>query len=231
MKWLRGALLTILAASCGSTVGTPLAAPTASTPTIAPLATLAVKSSDPNTYELTCGVLSQNTITSGQGSGPNTFELRPATSLRAGTFSSALFGGWVAPDRPAFGTYVCLTLARGAPSAGFLSQVHVGDPGYIAAILPNGFALPQNCAYVGQPTSDADGLSVVWKVDCGATANRNARGMLGPALTQQGWVSCGNGLATEIWTNANAQIVMAEGSGAAGEYPMLTQRLSSTNHC
>jgi hypothetical protein len=132
-------------------------------------------------------VLSANTITSGQGSGPNTFELRPTTSVRTGTISSARFGGWVSSDRPALGSYVCVWLSQGAPMGGFLSQVRAGEPGYIAEGLPIGFVLAQGCSYVGQPTTDGDAISVLWKVDCGATANRSARGPLSPALTQQGW--------------------------------------------
>lgn len=178
--------------------------------------------------DLFCGVLAANTVTSGQGSGPNTFELRPATSLRTGTVGSTRFGGWVSADRPALGTHVCAWLLQGAPMGGYESQVRPGESGYIAQILPNGLALPQGCAYVGPPTSDAEGLAVSWKVDCGAAANRDARGMLGSAFTQQGWVSCGSGLANEIWRKDTSRLRVSEGSGAPGEYPTLTQRLFYT---
>jgi hypothetical protein len=191
-------------------------------------ATPVAKTFDPTRNDLYCGALSENRITSGQGSGPNTFELRPTTSVRTGTVGSVLFGGWIAPDRPSLGTYVCVWLSQGVPMAGFESQVPSGQPGYIAEILPNGFALPQNCAYVGLPTSEGDGVSVVWKVDCGATANRSARATLAPALTQQGWTSCASGLASEIWRKSTSRLVIAEGSGAAGEYPTMTQRLYPT---
>jgi hypothetical protein len=214
----------ILLASCGS-VGAPVPAPIANTPTVAPAA--ATPAANVNN-DLFCGELSPNTITSGQGSGPNTFELRPTTSLRTGTVGSVRFGGWMTPDRPALGTYVCAWLVRGAPIFGFQSRVLAGYPGYIAEILPNAFALPQSCTYVGRPSSDADGVAVLWKVDCGTVRNRSIRGTLAPAFTQQGWVSCASGLATEVWRKDTSRLTVLEGSGAAGEYPSLTQRLYLT---
>jgi hypothetical protein len=228
MKWLlRGVLPAILLASCGGNVGSPAPAPAANTPTAAAATAPALaKTFDPTTNDLFCGVLSENSITSGQGSGPNTFELRPTTSVRTGSIGSARFGGWISADRPALGTYVCVWLSQGAPMGGFQSQVRSGAPGYIAEILPNGFALPQNCAYVGQATSEGGGLSVTWKVDCGAIANRSARATLAPALTQQGWISCGSGLASEIWSKNTSRLAIAEGSGAAGDYPTMAQHLA-----
>lgn len=214
-------LAALLVASCGDSAGTaaPMTATLASATSTPPLKTI-----DASMYELSCGVLSANSITTGQGSGANTFELRPSTNLRTGTLGSTLFGGWVGPDRPALGTYVCVSLGRGVPMAGFLSRVAAGEPGYIAAILPNGLALPQSCAYVGLPTTDADAVAVTWKADCGAAANRDARGTLGPAFIQQGWSSCANGLATEIWRKDTSRLTVSEGTGAPGEYPTLTQR-------
>lgn len=229
------ALLYAVRAQVPATVVSPTSSPT-------PTATVAIATSSPlatspattippsSTRDLFCGVLAANTITSGQGSGPNTFELRPTTSVRTGTVGSARFGAdsWVSADRPALGTYVCVWLTQGAPMGGFESQVRSGEPGYIAQILPNGFVLPQGCAYIGLPTADAEGLAVSWKVDCGATANRNARGTLGPSFTQQGWVSCASGLASEIWRKDTSRLTVSEGSGAPGEYPTLTQRLFFT---
>ncbi len=221
----RTILSLLLLASC--TAG-PASTSTTSPPTMpasAATTTAPPKTNDATTMDLFCGVLSENTITSGQGSGPNTFELRPATSVRTGTIGSARFGGWASPDRPALGTYVCVWLRQGAPMGGFRSRVRSGEPAYIAEILPNGLILPQGCAYVGIPTTDRDGVSVIWKVDCGATANRDARGTLGPAFTQQGWTSCGSGLASEIWRQDTSRLTVSEGSGSPGEYPTLTQRL------
>lgn len=236
------ALLYAVRAQVPATVVSPTSSPTPTTTvaiaTSSPLATSPATTIPPSpggrrasTRDLFCGVLAANTITSGQGSGPNTFELRPTTSVRTGTVGSARFGApdsWVSADRPALGTYVCVWLTQGAPMGGFESQVRSGEPGYIAQILPNGFVLPQGCAYIGLPTADAEGLAVSWKVDCGATANRNARGTLGPSFTQQGWVSCASGLASEIWRKDTSRLTVSEGSGAPGEYPTLTQRLFYT---
>ncbi|MDQ2914484.1 MAG: hypothetical protein M3T56_14690 [Chloroflexota bacterium] len=224
-------LAALLLTSCGGSVGTAGPGPTFTTINPTPASatsTLPTKTNDASANELVCGVLSANSITSGQGSGLNTFELRPSTSSRIGTVGSTLFGGWISADRPGLGTYVCVRLGRGAPMAGFLSQVRSGESGYIAEVLPNGLALPQGCAYVGLPTTDADAVAVIWKADCGAAANRNARGTLGPSFTQQGWSSCASGLATEIWRKDTSRLTVSEGSGSPGEYPTLSQRIFLT---
>jgi hypothetical protein len=95
--------------------------------------------------------------------------------------------------------------------------------------IPSLFTLPQGCAFVGSPVSTADQTD--WKVDCGAAANRNARGTLGPAFAAQAWTSCGSGLATATWVNSRFLLVVSESSGAAGDYPKLTQRLRTTSAC
>jgi hypothetical protein len=89
---------------------------------------------------------------------------------------------------------------------------------------PSLFTLPNSCAFVGSPVSTPD--QTAWKVDCGAAANRDARGTLAPALTRNGWTSCGSGLGTALWRNSRFLLSVAESSGSAGEYPMLTQRLN-----
>jgi hypothetical protein len=188
------------------------------TPTPSP-----TKAVDPNTQDLFCGVLSANTVTFGQGSGANTFELRPTNSIRTGTVGSARFGGWLSAS--ALGTYVCVRLAQGAPMGGFLSEVHAGEPGYIADVLPNLFTLPSGCAYVARATTDADDVTVRWRFDCGATANSNARGALGPALTQQGWTMCSSGLANQTWRQSTSRLTVSEGAGGPGGYPFLAQSL------
>jgi hypothetical protein len=220
--------MAIVACACGSTAAsgsaapyptsTPVAAASPATPAPSP-----TKLSDPNTSDLVCGVLSANSVTSGQGSGPNTFELRPATSVRTGTVNSARFGGWVSADRPALGGYVCVWLGQGAPMSGFRSQVRVGESGYIAEMLPNLFTLPAGCAYVARPASDPDQVSVRWQFDCGTTANRDARGALGPAFTKQGWTVCSSGLANQTWRQSSSRLTVSEGAGGAGGFPVLTQ--------
>jgi hypothetical protein len=63
-----------------------------------------------------------------------------------------------------------------------------------------------------------------WKIDCGA-ANNNARGVLGAALTRQGWTSCGSGLASAQWRKTDVMLTVSESSLAPGDYPRLTQSL------
>ncbi len=112
-----------------------------------------------------------------------------------------IFGGLLAPNTP-----------------GFINQGSF--PATAAQPAPTGFVLPQACAFVAPPVVEA---ITTWSVDCGASANRDARGTLGPAFTQQGWTACGVGLATATWMKAATRITVSEGSGAPGEYPKLTQ--------
>ncbi len=103
------------------------------------------------------------------------------------------------------------------------------SPVSIVDVTPSVFALPQGCAFVGSPLSTADQTD--WKVDCGAAANRDARGTLGPAFATQGWTSCGSGLASATWANSRFLLSVSESSGAAGDYPTLTQHLRVTGGC
>jgi hypothetical protein len=189
--------------------------------TLAPAPSTTV--SHTRTQDLFCGVLSANTVTFGQGSGANTFELRPTNSARTGTLGSVRFGGWA--SAPALGTYVCVWLEQGAPMGGYLSRALPGEPGYIADILPNLFMLPAGCAYVAPATTDTDALTVRWRFDCGATANSNARGALGPAFTTQGWTMCSSGLANQTWRQSTSRLTVSEGAGGPGGYPFLAQSL------
>jgi hypothetical protein len=186
---------------------------------VAPIASAEVEI--PIHSDLFCGVMSENMIESGQGSGPNTFELRPAVSERTGTIGSTRFA-W--GDPAPLGTYVCVWVEQAVPMGRFIAQVRPGEPGYIDEILPTGFALPVGCAFVGMPTADPDGLVVSWRFDCGVDANRDARGTLTSAFQEQGWVSCGSGLANSVWRKDTALLTVSEGSGSPGEYPKLTQR-------
>ena len=86
---------------------------------------------------------------------------------------------------------------------------------------PVGFVIPQACVYVAPPLVGGD--QGEWKVDCGAEANRNARGTLAPALTQQGWTLCGAVTATATWAKGTARLLIAESSLAPGEYPRIVQ--------
>ena len=75
---------------------------------------------------LICGVVAENPIKTGQGSGPNTFELH---SL-AGD-SLVLFGWPTGPALPAIGSYMCGRFIGGAPMSGLAAFVRPGEPDYV----------------------------------------------------------------------------------------------------
>ena len=93
-------------------------------------------------------------------------------------------------------------------------------PATIASPAPTGFVVPQECAYVVAPVVGT--VQTEWKIDCGA-ANNNARGVLGAALTRQGWTSCGSGLASAQWRKTDVMLTVSESSLAPGDYPRLSQ--------
>jgi hypothetical protein len=128
------------------------------------------------------------------------------------------------------GGYVCVGVFAGAPYPvldGFATQGTPGfvEPGVVPATAafpaPTGLVLPAACAFVAPPVVSADQTD--WKIDCGAANNSNARGTFGSALTQQGWTSCGAGLATAQWRKNAVMLAVAESSLAPGDYPRLTQ--------
>jgi len=88
---------------------------------------------------------------------------------------------------------------------------------------PVGFVLPAGCSFVGTPVVGSDYSQ--WQFDCGTVANRDARGTLAPAFTQQAWVGCGVGLGSATWMKGVMRLVVSEGSGAPGPsgLPTLTQ--------
>jgi len=60
-------------------------------------------------------------------------------------------------------------------------------------------------------------------VDCGAARNRSARDTAGAALAQQGWTSCGSGLASATWSKGATMIGVSEPADAAVGF-RITQR-------
>src|SRR5687768_11173640 len=106
----------LLAAVVVTAIACAAPAPIAVSPTAAPTTSAAAVqitkpppgAPTPDPYEILCGTLVPNTITSGQGSGPNTFELRPVTSVRTGSVSSARFAGWTQGERPPLDSHVCV---------------------------------------------------------------------------------------------------------------------------
>jgi hypothetical protein len=63
---------------------------------------------------LFCGVVAANPTTSGEGSGPNTYELR-VTNGPTGAAASFTFGVAQSIALPTIGTYICGQFAEGAP--------------------------------------------------------------------------------------------------------------------
>lgn len=100
-------------------------------------------------------------------------------------------------------------------------------PATIAFPAPTGFVPPQACAYVAAPAVGADRTD--WQIDCGA--NNDARGILGAALAQQGWRSCGSGLATAQWRKNDVLLAVTESSLAPGDYPRLSEYARVTSPC
>ena len=281
------------------------------TATTSPSTTPVASTSAPALAFIRCGTLAPNSITSGQGSGPNVFELRSPTGISVASF------GWPGSGQPALGTYLCVRLTPGAPTAGFVALVAPGEPGYVASAwastcgtvsefiaaagatnssfvlnspgrtplkvtvpatttgqmggyicasiygtgapsatfaglwapttagfipegtlpaskasqMPDGFVLPQSCLYIAPPVLGTDQRE--WSVECGATANRDARGTLAPALTQQGWTSCGAVTATASWAMGTTRLSVVESSGSPGDYPRIVQpvRQAASSSC
>ena len=97
---------------------------TAALATASPSASPAGNSNDPRATVVGCGTLVVNSVTSGQGSGPNTYELRSP----AGVVVGRLFweGG-----QSAVGTYVCVRAIPGAPVVSFSSLIRPNEAGYV----------------------------------------------------------------------------------------------------
>ncbi len=92
-------------------------APSTPTATIAvvtstPIAPPKGKTNDPVRTVVDCGTLVVNPRTSGQGSGPNTFELLSPTGNAVGGFS------WLS-GQSAVGTYICARLMPAVPNSLF----------------------------------------------------------------------------------------------------------------
>lgn len=76
-----------------------------------------------------CGTVAVNSITTGQGSGPRTYELRVTSGPGGG-------GRFSVPESialPTIGSYLCGQFAQGVPMNGLLVVLRAGDPGYVVA--------------------------------------------------------------------------------------------------
>lgn len=89
-----------------------------------------------------CGIVGANSITSGEGSGPRTFELQ----VTSGPGGGGRFSVPASIALPAIGSYLCGRFAQGAPMNGLIAVLGVGDPGYVAAGLPNTSTSPPSTA-------------------------------------------------------------------------------------
>lgn len=120
-----------LRAAMPSTTGSATASPTLTpTQTVAvvtssPTETPPVKANDPVTTVVRCGTLAPNSVASGAGSGPNTYELHGPDGVSVAQFF------WPTGQSP-LGIYMCARITPGAPMSGFDSLLRPGEPGYIA---------------------------------------------------------------------------------------------------
>ena len=87
---------------------------------------------------LYCGDVAVNPYTTGQISGPRTLQLRGALSA----FGDGIFSVPTSIALPTAGSYLCGRFEVGAPSV-LVTILRVGDPGYIAAGLPNTSTAPE----------------------------------------------------------------------------------------
>lgn len=106
-------------------------------------------------------------------------------------------------------------------AATILSPIALGSLAFGEEIRgPGDFRLPPNCVYVALPKrSGPNGLD--WMVNLGTQGNQAARGVLGPALSSQGWTYLRHGLATASWAKSGLLVTVCEGSGQSGNYPRL----------
>lgn len=221
----------MLAAACSG----PVTAPSHdSSAAVAPTPSSGVTSPSTPTrgasFAMVCGDVSNFVSDTAGTNGSFVLNSRGRDPLRI-TIPAGRLGGGVAAN------YVCIEVLGGIPDPVFAGFVPGGAPQFIApetfpatraSPAPTGFMLPQACAYVAPPTVGTD--QTAWQVDCG-TASNNARGILGAALSQQGWRSCASGLASAQWQKSEVMLAVSESSLAPGDYPRLTQYARVTSPC
>ena len=228
--------LVVLTAACSGPRAdvSPSAGPTRPVSAAAP--TAAATFSVPATFAAVCGTMSDGVqITRATATFVLNSPGRPP--LKIASNGPGPIDAMV-PSGSAQSSYACLLLDAGVPLPIFAGLIGPQMPGYLAAGTvpstsarpsPTGFVLPQGCAFVAPPVVGTD--STVWSVDCGAQANHDARGTLGPALTQQGWISCAIGLGSMYVKKNDVMLGVTESSLAPGEYPGLTQFVRLISPC
>ncbi len=237
VSWMSRALLAALAfmaaVSCTSAGPVPFPSPSVARTNTVPQATAPVA-----TWAVACGTVSDYVRTAPATDG--SFVLNsPGRSPLKITLTVARTD----PTEGQFGGYVCVGVTAGVPYPifaglgvpqinGVVPESYVPEgtyPATRAKPAPVGFVVPQACAYVRPPEVGGDQSN--WWVDCGAEANRSARGTLGPALTQQGWTRCGPAVGTELFFKGAMRIVVIESSLAPGDYPRLSQAVRPGTGC
>ena len=94
--------------------------------------------------------------------------------------------------------------------------------------VPTGFALPASCAFVGAATLTP--RSNEWRIDCGLEGNRDIRGVLEPALLQQGWAFCARA-ASPAWSKYLAGVLTIVQPSSSGELPRLVAQQQTLANC
>jgi hypothetical protein len=107
---------------------TPTPTATAALASSTPIATPPSKTNQAVANVVVCGTLITTPAGSGQGSGPNIYDLLSPTGV-SGVSIGAFF--WDA-GQSALGTYLCARLVPGVPILRFDSLIRSGDPGYVA---------------------------------------------------------------------------------------------------
>lgn len=144
-------VLVLLAASCGSRAGVggaTSASPTGARTTAAATGTPQSATTAPTTARggptyLSCGVVAANSITTGEGSAGNSYQLSSATGVLGSRFV------WQA-GQAALGSYVCVRLTAGAPMSGFAGVVSPNESDYV----PQATAAIDSCGSVTRYAAD-----------------------------------------------------------------------------
>jgi hypothetical protein len=85
---------------------------------------------------------------------------------------------------------------------------------------PFGIVLPQTCTIVG-PTRVVGDDVFEWWLDCGPEGNRASRATFGAVLEQQGWSSCGSGLAAARWWKDGRTTTVTESEGPSSPFRVI----------
>ena len=131
---VNGGNVSGIASSSPTSVATTAAATASSTPA-------ATARGGPSS--LWCGTVVVNSITTGQGSAPNSFQLASPTGVQNARFI------WQ-DGASALGTYVCVRLRGGAPMSGFDGVVSSSGPDYV----PQATASTDSCGSVTRYAAD-----------------------------------------------------------------------------